>query len=55
MKRVELLPLTRSLGNKLSAAPETSAWTDAGAVQLVVVLEQGRVSKWSLLRPEDQA
>jgi hypothetical protein len=55
MKLVELLPLTRSLGNKLSTSPETYAWTDAGEVQLVVVLEQGRVSKWSLLRPEDQA
>ena len=53
--RLVLLPLTRSLGNKLSTLPETYAWTDAGEVQLVVVLEQGRVSKWSLLRPEDQA
>lgn len=55
MKMSDLIPLTRSLGKKLTNSPETYGWIDAGGVRVEVVLEGGKVARWTLLRPEDQA
>lgn len=55
MRLLEVLPLTRSLGNKLAAEPETWGWTDAGGVRVELVLEQGRLVRWQLIRPEGEA
>jgi hypothetical protein len=55
MKMSDLIPLTRSLGKKLTDKPETYGWLDAGGVRVEVVLEGGKVACWTLLRPEDQA
>jgi hypothetical protein len=55
MKMSDLIPLTRSLGKKLTDKPETYGWLDAGGVRVEVVLEGGKVARWTLLRPEDQA
>lgn len=52
MKLVEVLPLTLSLGQKASDAPETYVWTDNGGVRVEVVLEHARVARWTLIRPE---
>lgn len=52
MKLVDVIPLTLSLGKKTADAPETYRWTDAGGVSVEVVLEQARVARWSLIRPE---
>lgn len=52
MRLVEVLPLTRSLGQKISDSPETFGWTDAGGARVELVLDAGRVSRWTLLRPE---
>lgn len=52
MKLIELLPLTRSLGRKLSDAPETYGWIDPGGIQVEVVMAGGKVQSWSLVRPE---
>lgn len=52
MKLVDVLPLTLSLGRKTADTPETYVWTDQGGISVEVVLEQGRVSRWTLQRPE---
>ncbi|WP_271007452.1 hypothetical protein [Paucibacter sp. B51] len=53
MKLVDVLPLTRSLGQKISEQPEVYGWTDAGGVRVELHMEGGTVRSWSLLRPED--
>jgi hypothetical protein len=52
MKLVDVLPLTLSLGRKTADTPETYVWADQGGLSVEVVLEQGRVSRWTLQRPE---
>jgi hypothetical protein len=54
MRLVDLIPLTRSLGRKLSAEPETWSWTDPGGVRVELVIDQGRLQSWQLLRPEGE-
>lgn len=53
MKLIDLLPLTRSLGRKLSDKPETYGWIDAGGVQVEIVLNKGQVVSWELIRPAE--
>lgn len=53
MKLVDVLPLTLSLGRKTADAPETYVWADPGGVSVEVVLEGGRVARWSLQRPAE--
>ena len=55
MKLVEVLPLTRSLGQKVREQPETYGWTDAGGARVELQMEKGTVSSWQLIRPDDQA
>ncbi len=51
MKLIDLLPLTRSLGRKLSDAPETYGWIDPGGIQVEVVMNAGKVQSWQMVRP----
>lgn len=53
MKLVDVLPLTLSLGRKTADTPETYVWADPGGVSVEVVLEGGRVARWSLQRPAE--
>ncbi|MCV2358332.1 hypothetical protein LNV08_05025 [Paucibacter sp. TC2R-5] len=53
MKLIALLPLSRSLGRKLSDSPETYGWIDAGGVQLEIVMNKGQVVSWTLNRPDE--
>ncbi|MCV2367831.1 hypothetical protein [Roseateles oligotrophus] len=53
MKLIDLLPLSRSLGRKLTDSPETYGWIDAGGVQLEIVMDKGRVISWALNRPAE--
>ncbi len=48
MKLVDLIKLTRSLGEKV--APETYRWTDAGGDAVDVVMARSLVVSWTLLR-----
>lgn len=50
MRLIDILPLTKSLGSKLSDAPETFAWLDAGGDGVEVELVGGRLSAWRLKR-----
>jgi uncharacterized protein (DUF58 family) len=52
MTLVQVIGLTKSLGRRVSDAPEVWAWTDAGGNTLQVTLDGGRVAQWSLARAE---
>ena len=52
---LDLIQLTRSLGEKRSEQPETWAWHDASGAEVVVTLEAGRVTGWTLQRPPEGA
>jgi len=50
MQLLEILPLTRSLGQKVADEPETFVWTDAGGDHVRVELRGGRCSAFALER-----
>ena len=51
MTLLEILPHTRSLGQKLSDPPhEAFAWTDASGDRVEVTLVNGRLTQWQLIR-----
>ena len=55
LRLVDIIRLTRSLGEKLSDDPETFRWTDAGGVAVTVVMQGGRSASWTLQRPDEPA
>jgi hypothetical protein len=55
LRLVDIIRLTRSLGEKLSDDPETFRWADAGGVAVTVVMEGGRCARWTLQRPDEPA
>jgi hypothetical protein len=55
MRLIEILPLTKSLGTKLSDAPETFAWLDAGGDRVEIELLAGRLVSWRLKRHDAPA
>jgi len=50
MRLVDIIGLTRSLGEKLSDDPESYVWRDAAGDSVVVDLPGGRCSHWRLER-----
>ena len=48
---MDVIMLTRSLGEKLSDAPETYRWTDGSGVSVTVELAKGLCVRWTLARP----
>ena len=54
MPLMQVLQLTKSLGQKLAEAPETWGWTDAGGDQVRLVFEGGRLQSWTLERAAAQ-
>ena len=55
MKLLQVLPLTRSLGQKIADDPETFAWTDAGGHRVRVEFRHGRCSAFALERAAEDA
>jgi hypothetical protein len=56
MTLLEILPHTRSLGQKLSDPPaEAFAWTDANGDRVEVTLVNGRLAQWQLIRAAAEA
>jgi hypothetical protein len=49
---LEILPITRSLGQRLRDDPETFEWADPAGDRVQVELVQGRLTTWRLLRAE---
>jgi hypothetical protein len=52
MTLMQILPLTRSLGVKVSDVPETFEWRDTSGAVLRVELARGRCNAWTLRRGE---
>ena len=55
MRMLEILPLTRSLGRRVSDDPEVFEWRDDSGATLRVTLQRGRCSHWTLQRPQEEA
>ena len=51
---MDVIVLTRSLGEKLSDEPETYRWTDGSGVSVTVELAKGLCVRWTLARPVDE-
>jgi len=55
MRLVDIMKLTRSLGEVLSQDPEIFVWTDDSGDRVRVELRGGRVSVWVLQRAAEHA
>ena len=55
MRLMDIILLTRSLGQKLSDAPETWRWQDGAGDSVRVVMHNGRCTEWALSRHADGA
>ena len=55
MRLVDIMKLTRSLGEVLSQDPEVFVWTDDSGDRVRVELRAGRVSVWALQRAAKDA
>lgn len=52
MRLLDIIQLTRSLGEKVADDPETWRWSDNTGSTLTVRLRGARCTDWTLLRPE---
>jgi hypothetical protein len=55
MTLMQVLTLTRSLGQKLGESPECWAWTDPGGAGLSLVFDAGKLQSWTLTRASPAA
>ena len=55
MRLMDIIMQTRSLGQKLSDAPETWRWQDGAGDSVRVVMHNGRCTEWALSRHADGA
>lgn len=51
MRLLQVIALTRSLGERLGDSPETYRWTDASGASVRLTLVASRCTGWSLERP----
>ncbi|MBL0729273.1 hypothetical protein [Piscinibacter sp. HJYY11] len=51
MTLMQVIALTRSLGERVSETPETWAWRDGGDSRVTLVFEGGKLRRWELTRP----
>lgn len=52
MLMMDVVKLSRSLGRKVSEAPETFAWRDESGAEVEIDFADGRCQTWRLTRPE---
>ncbi len=52
MTLMQVITITRSLGEHVSESPDTWAWRDAGDSRVTLVFEGGRLARWELVRPQ---
>ena len=50
MPMLKVLPLTHSLGRRVSEAPEVWAWADASGAEVTLTFEGGKLARWELAR-----
>ena len=53
MQMLQVVTLTRSLGRRVSEAPEVWVWADAGASEVIITFVNGRCASWLLNRPTE--
>jgi len=53
MRLLQILPLTRNLGQKVGDAPASFLWRDAGGDAVRIEFRDGRLSAWHLERAGD--
>ena len=51
MTMMQVIAVTRSLGERVSETPEIWAWSDAGDSRVSLVFEGGKLKRWQLERP----
>ena len=51
----QVLPLTRSLGTRLSDTPERWGWADPGGARVSLEFDGGKLQSWTLIRDEATA
>ena len=52
MTLLQVLVLTRSLGTRLSEAPERWGWADPGGARVSLEFEAGKLRTWQLVRSD---
>jgi hypothetical protein len=55
MRMLDIVALTRSLGQRLDGEGERWLWRDAGGASVEVEMTRGRCSRWTLAREGDVA
>jgi len=53
MALLQVVTMTKSLGQKTSDSPETWRWTDEGGSSVTLVFDKGLLKSWTLDRPEE--
>ena len=48
---IQVVTLTKSLGQRVAERPETWAWADASGSEVRIVFDKGRCESWALIRP----
>lgn len=51
MTMLQVITLTRSLGERIGDSPETWRWQDAGDSHVTLVFQGARLQRWDLVRP----
>ncbi len=52
MTLMQVITLTKSLGERVNETPETWAWADDGSSRVTLVFDGAKLSNWQLTRPE---
>lgn len=52
MTLMQVITITKSLGERVGETPETWAWRDGGDSRVTLVFEGGKLAHWQLIRPE---
>ena len=53
MTLMQVVTMTKSLGRRTAESPETWAWTDEGNSTVSLVMDNGKLDRWTLVRPEE--
>jgi hypothetical protein len=51
MTMLQVISITKSLGERIQETPETWAWKDEGDNRVALVFEAGKLLSWELVRP----
>lgn len=52
---LQIVKLTKSLGKRLSDAPEVWSWADDSGAEVRIVFDHGHCTGWTLNRPAEEA